>query len=329
MSHFSVGAAVLAAILNLFSATNARAEDELYGPVLQEDNSASTFTLSARKLPFKLRRMSLFVLPGETVDLKVVDGYGGRKFTAETTGGEIQSLTPISWRWTAPDGIGICSTMVACSPNPDTITVQMFVMVAYNRLKDGYLNRYRIGKYPLIPYKNLPIYKSPRGFVEVTAENKDTYLTPHFKLSQFICKQPGEFPKYLVLREELLIKLEMILARVNQHGYFCRTFEVLSGYRTPWYNHSIGNVRYSRHLWGGAADIFVDENPKDGIMDDLNKDGRINWRDAAVLYDIIDEMYGKKFFERFIGGLARYRKTDKHGPFVHVDVRGFRARWGD
>jgi hypothetical protein len=26
--------------------------------------------------------------------------------------------------------------------------------------------------------------------------------------------------------------------------------------------------------------------------------------------------------------LARYRKTPAHGPFVHVDVRGFRARWG-
>jgi hypothetical protein len=28
------------------------------------------------------------------------------------------------------------------------------------------------------------------------------------------------------------------------------------------------------------------------------------------------------------GGLARYRETGSHGPFVHVDVRGIFTRWG-
>jgi uncharacterized protein YcbK (DUF882 family) len=102
----------------------------------------------------------------------------------------------------------------------------------------------------------------------------------------------------------------------------------MSGYRTPYYNELIGNVKRSRHLLGGAADIFIDESPKDGMMDDLNKDGKIDWRDAHILYEIIDDMYGKKFYEPFVGGLARYEKTACHGPFVHVDVRGNRARWG-
>ena len=30
-----------------------------------------------------------------------------------------------------------------------------------------------------------------------------------------------------------------------------------------------GNVKYSRHVYGGAADIFIDENPKDEMMDDF------------------------------------------------------------
>ena len=102
----------------------------------------------------------------------------------------------------------------------------------------------------------------------------------------------------------------------------------MSGYRTPFYNRAIGNVKYSRHLWGGAADIFIDEDPKDGTMDDLNRDGIINYKDAAVLYDIVDDLYGKPFYRIFMGGLGRYKKTANHGPFVHVDVRGFRARWG-
>jgi hypothetical protein len=48
-----------------------------------------------------------------------------------------------------------------------------------------------------------------------------------------------------------------------------------------------------------------------------------------VLYDIIDNMYGHPLYEALVGGLARYKKTSKHGPFVHVDVRGKRTRWGD
>lgn len=55
--------------------------------------------------------------------------------------------------------------------------------------------------------------------------------------------------------------LEFILEKVNAQGYRWETFCVMSGYRTPYYNKAIGNVRYSRHLWGDAADIFIDENP--------------------------------------------------------------------
>ena len=60
------------------------------------------------------------------------------------------------------------------------------------------------------------------------------------------------------LRPRLLLKLEMMLEKVNAAGYRCDTFQVMSGYRTPHYNMAIGNVKYSRHVWGGAADIFVD-----------------------------------------------------------------------
>lgn len=202
-------------------------------------------------------------------------------------------------------------------------------MIPYTQLKGGYLNGYRIGNYPSIPLKQLPIYKPPRGFIEVTKENEDTPVSPHFKIKQFLCKQSGPYPKYIVVRERLILKLELILEKANERGYPCNSFNILSGYRTPFYNKAIGNVKYSRHLWGGAADIFIDENPKDNMMDDLNHDGKTDYHDADVLYDIIDDMYGKPFYKLFIGGLGRYRKTPSHGPYVHVDTRGFRTRWGD
>ena len=133
----------------------------------------------------------------------------------------------------------------------------------------------------------------------------------------------------MVLQTKLLLKLELILAYVNNNGYRNDTFDVKTGYRTPFYNRSIGNVKYSRHVWGGAADIFKDESPKNNYMDDLNKDGNINWKDAEVLCNMIDGLYGKPFYQRLVGGLGWYRKTTAHAPFVHVDVRGQRSRWGD
>jgi uncharacterized protein YcbK (DUF882 family) len=131
----------------------------------------------------------------------------------------------------------------------------------------------------------------------------------------------------LVLNELLLLKLELILEQVNKHGYPASTFNILSGYRTPYYNDLIGNVKYSRHLWGDAADIFIDENPPDDMMDDLNQDGSVNQKDAEIIYEIIDKLYGESWYQHFKGGLGRYKKTSEHGPFVHIDVRGYRARW--
>ena len=47
----------------------------------------------------------------------------------------------------------------------------------------------------------------------------------------------------------------------------------MSGYRTPFYNRSIGNqTRFSRHVYGDAADIYADDDG-DGKMDDLDGDG--------------------------------------------------------
>jgi hypothetical protein len=221
-----------------------------------------------------------------------------------------------------------------------TVTVNVFVLVPASRAQRGYLNGYRIGSYPNFALKQLPMYTPPRGFIEVTRENEDTLVSPHFRLRQFLCKQKGGYPKYLALDQRLLSALEFILEKVNKSGHHARTFAIMSGYRTPHYNRAIGNsTTHSRHLWGDAADIFIDESPRDGEMDDLNRDGSINFRDAAVLYDIIDGLFQPRFRRLstastasfapdLTGGLAAYQGNAAHGPFVHVDVRGIYTRWG-
>jgi uncharacterized protein YcbK (DUF882 family) len=121
----------------------------------------------------------------------------------------------------------------------------------------------------------------------------------------------------------LVLVLDWVLARV----FHASTFGVLRGYRTPFYNRSIGNrTTFSRHLYGDAADIYIDENG-DGSMDDLNGDRKINREDARYLARIVGQVEESSAFTRFLGGIGLYRSRANHGPFIHVDARGTPTRW--
>ncbi len=276
------------------------------------------------------RIMGVFVLPHEELALEAVGLDGSKQeqdYVLETPSGRVTQHGSNRWTWKAPSRADIYPVLIYNAGGDDTILLNVFVMVPFTNLKEGYLNGYQVGKYPEMPLKQLDIYKKPEGFVEVTEENENILVSPHFTLKQFLCKQNGGYPKYLVLRERLVIKLEIVLEKLNEAGYHCNSFHVMSGYRTPCYNECIGNVKYSRHVWGGAADIFVDED-QNGMMDDLNKDGKIDFRDAHIIYKIVDRMFGESWYIPFMGGLGRYSRGNNHGPFVHIDVRGFRTRWG-
>ena len=127
-------------------------------------------------------------------------------------------------------------------------------------------------------------YANPEGFIEVTQENESTYVSDHFRLSDFLTHdQQDTWPKYLVLNERLVDKLELVIQDLNAHGVQVEHLAVMSGFRTPEYNvqgvGEGGRVRDSRHQYGDAADVFVDNEGR-GRMDDLNHDGRVDYRDA-------------------------------------------------
>jgi len=287
----------------------------------------TSYSVLFNGLEFPYRTCSVFLLPGEEVSARVPPDKSDRTYTITASKGLIQTQAPGRWSVKAPPDPGMSTVMISEDGTGEKVTINIFVLVPFEGVKNGQLNGYPIGEYPLKPFLGLKIYETPRGFIEVTRENEDIYIFPHFQLKQFLCKQESSYPKYVVLREKLLLKLELLLEKLNENGIAADTFFVMSGYRTPAYNRAIGNVMYSRHLWGGAADIYIDQEPRDGYMDDLNKDGVINYKDAMVLYDTVNQLYGKKYYVPFIGGLGLYMKTKKHGPYIHVDVRGTQARW--
>lgn len=261
---------------------------------------------------------AIYLMPGQRVPVVAAAG-ATVKFADRPLTGEVLE---------APAEPGLSRLEIHQPKDGETVLIHVFTLVPASRVDaDGRLNGYRIGRYPAEPLRGLAIYRPPRGFIEVTEANEDVQVSPNFRLGQFVSKQDHGYPRYLVLRTGLLLKLEQILASLNRGGRVTDKLVVMSGFRTPFYNHAIGNVPYSRHTWGGAADIYIDEAPADGLMDDLDGNGRIDIGDARWLARFVDAMSKRGVFGSRIGGLGIYGSNAAHGPFIHVDVRGTAARW--
>ncbi len=172
-------------------------------------------------------------------------------------------------------------------------------------------------------------YQPPSGFIEVTPQNADTRVSEHFKLRDFLTHdQPNVWPKYLVLELRNVDKLELVLSDLESHGIDISGVTVMSGFRTPQYNRGGGNTAgragLSRHMYGDAADIFIDSN-HDGVMDDLDHDGKVDIGDARVVLQAVDRV--EAAHPELVGGAGVYPAEAGHGPFIHIDSRGYRARW--
>jgi len=291
------------------------------------DAETASFSVRVKGETIPYRVFGLFLMPNERVMLQVAKDSAGA-FEVVANEGTLESSAPDGWSWTAPAVHGLYPIKVIDHVSGDTITLNAFVLVPYRRTES--LEGYRIGRYQRTGLAvQAATYAVPQGFVEVTSANQATPVAPHFTLGQFVAKQSSSYPKFLVLQEKLLLKLELLLDSVQARGIPASTFKVMSGYRTPFYNRSIGNrTRFSRHLYGDAADIYIDEDG-DGQMDDLNGDRRINKGDADFLAGIVEQVGETSAFQRLIGGLGLYRARRNHGPFIHVDVRGFPIKWNE
>lgn len=239
--------------------------------------------------------------------------------------GRARCLGSGHWIWTAPSRPGFVPAAVLLSGIARPMRLQMLVLHPASWIRKGALHNYPIGRYNPVPLHGDPAYIPPIGYVEVCQGDEDIRLSPHFSAGQFLCKQGGH-PNYFAYSAALVNKLEAALQAVNDSGFTVATFQLISGFRTPAYNARIGNeTEYSRHLWGDAADFLVDSDG-DGIMDDLNHDGRIDMEDSRRLLEIVEGVERcRPDVSR--GGIGLYAPTPEHGPFVHLDTRGHAARW--
>jgi uncharacterized protein YcbK (DUF882 family) len=114
-------------------------------------------------------------------------------------------------------------------------------------------------------------------------------LSAHFSTTEFDCHCSRPSCDITYVDDDLIKFLE------EKRDMVGKQFNVLSGFRCTAHNHEVGGKPGSQHLQGKAADL---QFPLNDILDYVD-------------------------FFKDADGLGIYRK--KH--FLHVDVRGHRARW--
>jgi hypothetical protein len=222
------------------------------------------------------------------------------------------------------------------------------------RMREGYLDGYKIGEY-LDPkdeatlrkysptatwFKKYPErYEPPEFFYKVTEGNRKFKISEHFTLGDFDFDYPWftlGMPQYIALDYELVEKLEELLELMQKDGLARNGFKFIYAFRPPSYNLSTIirdgedslKAPFSMHQYGRAADIIVDEDD-DLVIDDLNGDGEIDMHDAGVIMhyvNILDHKYREENSPK-VGGAGLYSRNDfperVQSPYIHIDVRGF------
>ncbi|HMW50012.1 MAG TPA: D-Ala-D-Ala carboxypeptidase family metallohydrolase, partial [Cellvibrionaceae bacterium] len=266
------------------------------GPKFTTARASIKVVVNGEDIPYQ--RFFTTVMPGQPLNISV---EGQENYLVNLDGKPLSGQNQ-RWVWQAPAKPGYHQVQVIEQLTQKTLTLHVFVLAALKNGSDN-IAGFTIGRYPP-PKDGKAQYKAPLGFIEVNASNQHLYLSPHFQLGQFLCRQKDGLPQYIALMPDLLEKLEWLLEAVNQRGTRLDTFEVMSGFRTPFYNRLIRNVVHSRHIYGSAADIFIDVNPRDGVMDDLNRDGRYDKKDADVLYSLADAI--SEAHPHLAGGVGQY-----------------------
>jgi hypothetical protein len=142
----------------------------------------------------------------------------------------------------------------------------VIALVPFAAKKEGQIGSYRLGHWP---YERggapSTAYANPAGFVEVTPGNRNLPVSEHFALGDFLTKdQPAVWPKCLLLDTGLVDKLELIIDELQREGCPVEHLAIMGGVRTPRYNRAggqtSGRASLSRHMYGDATDVFVDND---------------------------------------------------------------------
>ena len=193
------------------------------------------------------------------------------------------------------------------------------VLVPFEEKEGTMLRGYRIGTY--IAERMRGRQAPPEGFLEITPADVDLQITKHLRVGDFLNHdQKGVWPSYAAVNPKLLDKLELVIQEIARwHGNRAVAdieIDVHSGFRAPEHNRKVRRAASdSQHQYGDAADVAID----------ANGDGKLTAMDSRMVGLAVEIVELKH--PDLIGGLGIYTSGHSSTNYVHIDVRGKRARW--
>lgn len=270
------------------------------------------------------------VMPGDSLNIKVSPNVSVEDVEWDAAGGYLTGVGE-ERLYIAPKSPGRYPLRVTARKDGEKLdaVIQIFVLASSSRMENGILNGYDIGVYPDPSDRyDESICRQPAGFMYIEKSDADVHLTENYQVYQFFSDGGRSYPKYLLVSERLLLRLELITKEMRARGLMSGRFKIFSGFRPPSRNRSAGQAKFSRHMYGDAADIVIDDTGSKGTMDDLNHDGTVDLRDGLALYGVVDRMEADGSLKGIEGGVGAYPGNKSYGPFVHIDWRGGKqARW--
>jgi Peptidase M15 len=179
------------------------------------------------------------------------------------------------------------------------------------------------------------LFAPPRFWMRITPKNQRELLAPHVQMGQmvgYITNKDKTKPKrrhtnWFPPNRPLVYKLELLTRELLSRKVKLTRLAVNSGFRAPFYNRRIGGSSFSRHIYGDAADVMVDEDG-DEVCDDINADGKADHRDGLVIGQALRAL--EKAGHVKVGGIGVYGFDGKDSvkSYSHFDSRGYLTRWG-
>ena len=202
----------------------------------------------------------------------------------------------------------------------------------------GVLNGYPVGVYPnenagdvkSVIAQHRDRYRPPRWFVPLTSATRELYVSPHFRLREFMPQAPKDATVYFPYNSNLNRILETIVEDLTTSATPEPHLRILRGFIPPYEAEQMrrGGVRlitFSRHQYGDGV-VVVANNDGSDKMGDLNGDGKVDVRDAETLARVIQSAQKRLGLPGWIGVYAeRPDNLLPETPMVGFDVRGWSA----